>query len=155
VSRTQKFFPGWKMTWDQHNAYFWYLSQVYAAQGLATKEDREEARKLVHLRAFGHPVSARDIDHLKMYDAFKAECLAILKPADVDAQVAQVNMPLTRLRLAIRELADEPYWQKIALAKYGTSDLDELDEDQLTKLRNTLAARSGGRREPELVENPF
>src|ERR1019366_9217615 len=135
-------------------AYFWYLSQVYAVRGLGPKEEREDARKLVHLRAFGRPVSARDIDHLKMYDAFKAECLAILKPADVTSQVAQVNMPLTRLCNAIRELADEPYWQKIALDKYGTSDLDELDEDQLTKLRNTLSARSGGRRSPELVGDP-
>jgi hypothetical protein len=148
VNRTQKFYPGWKMTWDQHNAYFWYLKQVYAVLNLTEKAAQEDMRKTIHTRAFGRPVSARDIDHLKMYDDFKAECLAILKPADVAAQVAQANMPLTRLRTGILEKFDSPtilgLLRSARFKKQSLEDLNDMDEEELTQLRNTLCVRTAG-----------
>ncbi len=136
-------YPGWKMSVDQHRAYWKLLSQVNRALALKTTEERERTRKLIHERAFGRPdVSAKEINHLEMFDAFKAECLVIAQPSNVTAQVAQVNQPLTRLKHAIRALAPDPYWQKISESRFHTRDLDDLNPWQLEQLRNTLTVRS-------------
>lgn len=63
--RRAKFFPGWKMTWDQHRAYFKLLEGVYLARGLQSAADKEAMRKVIHQGAFGAPISAKAIDHQK------------------------------------------------------------------------------------------
>jgi hypothetical protein len=155
-----KFFPGWKMTWDQRSAYFRLLEGVYAARGIRSAADKETTRKLIHERAFGSPISAKEIDHMKMFDAFKATCLAESRPTDVDAQLHQVEQPLIRLRYAIRQLADEGYIMALLRSprfkKHSLDDLESMDEKELTDLRNTLAARMSGWTEtaPEIKAEP-
>jgi hypothetical protein len=148
-----KFFPGWRMTWGQHSAYFKTLEAVYAKQGITSAADKESMRKLIHERAFGSAISAKDIDHLKGFDAFKAECLAWLQPDSIDAQLHMEQMPLIRLRYRIRELADEPYIEAILRDRFNNSTLDDLSEAELVQLRNTLDARAGVRRKKE--NQPF
>jgi hypothetical protein len=137
-----KFYPGWKMTRDQWGTYWRLIGQVCHAQGVKDAAGREEVRKMIHLRAFTRPVSAKDIDHLKMFDDFKAACLAILKPNDLNAQLAQANMEKTQFIHRIKELAPELYWRAEAMRKFGTEDLERLSVDDLTMLRNHLQARA-------------
>lgn len=144
MSRPSKFFPGWKMTWSQHQKYFQLLDDVYRANRITSSAEKEQVRQAIHLRAFGHPVSAKEIDHLKMFDAIKAECLAMSRPADLEAQLHQAEMPLIRLRVACRKLADEPYIQALVQSprfKKRSLDDDDWTEQQLTDLRNTLTSR--------------
>jgi len=145
MTRTDKFFPGWKMTWSQHQKYFRLLDDVYRANNITSTDEKEQVRQAIHLRAFGRPISAKEIDHLKMFDAFKAECLAMTRPADLEAQLHQAEMPLIRLRVACRKLADEPYILALVQSpRFKKQSLDDSDwtEQQLTELRNTLAARA-------------
>jgi hypothetical protein len=131
------------MTEDQHGAYWRLISQCSRVMGAATAAEKEEARKLIHFRAFDrHGVSAKDIDHLKMFDAFKAACLAIIKPNDLQAQVDQANMERTRLIHRINELAPEIYWRSEAKRKFGTDELEQLSTGDLTMFRNHLQARA-------------
>jgi hypothetical protein len=153
--RADKFFPGWKMTPEQHGAYFRLLGQCYHAMGVTSTAEKEEARQLVHLRAFNRRgVSAKEIDHLKMFDAFKAACLAIIKPNDLQAQVDQANMDRTRLIHRISELAPEIYWRAEAKRKFGHDNLDLLSIDNLTMFRNHLSARASEIVWPEPVNQP-
>jgi hypothetical protein len=163
MSRAKPFFrrhrsnkyPGWKMTVDQHGAYWRMLGQCYHAMGVTNAAEREEARQTVHFRAFGrHGVSAKEIDHMKMFDAFKAACLAIIKPDDLQAQVDQANMDRTRLIHRINELAPEIYWRAEAKRKFGHDDLSILSVDNLTMFRNHLSARTSEIVWPETVRQP-
>jgi hypothetical protein len=141
-----KFYPGWRMTVPQHDGYFRLLQQVYAALGLTTRPDQEAQRQVIHQRAFHRPgVSAKDIDHMKGYDAFKATCLAILQPSDVEAQLAIQNMPRTRLVYAIRQLADEAYLVALAASeRFKCSDWPAMPLDQMEEFRQTAADRMVG-----------
>lgn len=135
---SKQFFPGWKMTIDQRRAYFKTLEAVCAKQGITSAAEKESMRKLIHARAFGHPISAKDIDHLKGFDAFKRECLAWLQPDNLNAQLRMEQMPLIRLRHRIRELADEPYALAIVRDRFHKPTLEDLNEVELEQLRNTL-----------------
>ena len=149
-------FPGWKMSWDQHNAYFWHLSNVYAALGLTTKEAREDMRQTIHFRAFGRPVSAKEIDHLTMFDAFKAECLALLQPDNMQAQLRIAQMPLIRLRHGILEkFSPDRIEGLLRSARFKVQSLDDLKtEKDLTDFRNTLCARTAGEVEVPVGAGP-
>jgi hypothetical protein len=148
MKRSGKFYPGWKMTWDQHSAYFRLLESADRANGKITAADKEEMRKLIHIRAFGIPISAKVIDHMKMFDDFKAECLAWSQPANVDAQKYQVDMPLIRLRHGILEKFDSPtilgLLHSARFKRDSLDDLNDMNEKDLTDLRNTLCARTAG-----------
>ncbi len=125
--------------------YWNLLGQVYAAGQITTAADKDMQRRLIHRRAFGREgVSARDIDRMKMFDAFKAECLAWISPDNLNAQLRQVDQPLIRLRHRILEfphayvlgLLCSPRFQRQSL-----EDLNDMGEKELTDLRNTLCAR--------------
>jgi hypothetical protein len=152
--RTDKFFPGWKMTPAQKQAYFRTLGSVYRAKGITSAADKEATRKQIHMAAFGSAISAKEINHTTMFDQFKAVCLAELQPTNLGAQLHQTEQPLIRLRFKIREMASEAYWRKIARNKFGTDDLDSLNEWQLTQLRNTLTARTAGEVEVPAESDP-
>ena len=141
-----KFFPGWKMTEAQHRAYFQMLGQVHAALGLKSAAEKESMRQELHRRAFGGPKSAKEINHTTDFDAIKSECLAITQPDSLEAQLRQQTMPATRLIYAIRKLANEGYIRAIAQGRFGTEDWVELGEQDLTMLRNTVAARVSAKR---------
>lgn len=136
------------MTVDQHNAYFYWLGRVYEARGCANQKEREAVRQEIHQAAFGAPTSAKAINHLKMFDDFKAACLAVLDPTNLEAQIRQAEMPKTRLMKAVRDLAPEAYYRHEANRKFGVAELDLLDEGQLTELRNHLSARAAHLRWP-------
>ena len=97
------------------------------------------------------------------FDRVLAEFRAHSRPADVSAQLRQLAMPRVRLKYAINSLAPAAeYWAKIAHDRFGTEDLDALSIEQLTQLRNTLAARgraqrrrdrAGGVTKADLVNN--
>ena len=140
-----EFHPHWRLTTAQHRAYFRLLDQVYRARGLRTAADKEAMRQQIHQRAFGAPISAKTIDHLKMFDAFKAACLAETAPTDLTAQLRQLEQPLIRLRHAIHRLADPAYILALLRSprfkKQSLADLQTMTEKELTDLRNTLSAR--------------
>jgi hypothetical protein len=103
-------------------------------------------RHALHLAALG-----ADRSHLAFtnedFDRVLAEFRAHSRPADVSAQLRQLAMRRIRLTYAIKALAPAPqYWAKIARDRFGTDDLDALSIEQLTQLRNTLAARGRAHR---------
>ena len=156
--RADKFYPGWKMTREQHASYWWHIGQCAKSLGLSTSAQREELRGTIHVRAFGANVSAKSIDHLKMFDDFKAQCLAILKPADLEGQLRQVEQPLIRLRHAILQFPVAYVAGLLGSARFkgrALADLNDLDEKELTDLRNTLCARVAKQKAaaPVAVEN--
>ena len=108
------------------------------------KNDRQ-LRLDTFSRVLGRRInSASEIGKLKEFDVLKAHLLALARPADLDAQLQQVEQPVIRLRFKIRELAGEEYIARIARDKFGTADLDQLNALQLEQLRNTLCARTIG-----------
>jgi hypothetical protein len=168
--RAGKFYPGWKMTREQHASYWWHIGQCAKSLGLSTAAGREELRATIHVRAFGANVSAKSIDHLKMFDDFKSQCLAILKPADLEAQLRQVQQPLIRLRHAILQFPEAYVAGLLGSARFkgrSLADLQDMDEKELTDLRNTLCARVAKQEvaapaalenfqpQPELEGDPF
>jgi hypothetical protein len=141
------------MTPAQVRAYWKMCEAAAAAQGATTAKAKEEVRKLLHVRAFGRPISAKQIDRMKMFDDFKAAVLSITRPDDLAAQMRQLDMEKTRLIWAIREAsaaiegvphdsADAMrYAFRVAADKFHTHDLESRTIEQLTQLRNTLCAR--------------
>lgn len=152
-------YPGWKMTPAQHRMYWNLLNQVYAAGGLVTAPEKEKQRKLIHLRAFGREgVSAKEIDRLKMFDAFKAECLSWIKPDDLSAQLRQTNQERHRLIWRIGQFDPEYVNALLASPRFGgrsVDDMENLSIKDLTDLRNTLCARLPDQARRAPVETPF
>ncbi len=142
---SKNLYPGWKMTVPQHGGYWRGVRDV--ARHL--KLPQEEARQMIHQRAFGGPKSAKAINHLRDFDDFLAAVKALLMPTNVAAQMRQAEMPLTRLIYAIRQLAPEAYIVAEAERKFGAGDWEALNESDLTTLRNHLAKRAADIRWPE------
>ena len=95
----------------------------------------------LHLAALG-----ADKSHLAFtnedFDLVLGQFRAWSRPADVGAQLRQMDQPRIRLKYAINRLAPAAaYWAAIARDRFGTADLDALSLEQLTQLRNTLADR--------------
>ena len=152
--------PGWKMTRAQHSAYWRLLQQAYRVYNQSVPCKFEDFRVLLHYRAFGPgpsgaPVSAKDIDRMKMFGDLKAACTAIINPNSLDAQlaIAKANDPRTRL---IHRILQFPATYILGLLNsprfahcnaHSLEDLESMTEKDLTDLRNTLCARnpqSGG-----------
>jgi hypothetical protein len=81
------------------------------------------------------------------FDQVLAAFRGISQPDNLAVQLRAQDQPKRRLRFAIRRDYREAYARSVALDKFGTEDLDELTEAQLTMLRNTLANRPKARRE--------
>jgi hypothetical protein len=138
------------MTHDQWRAYWHLIGKAARAEGATTPESREAVRARIHEQAFGRPVSAKEIDHLKMFDAFKAAALAIIEPDSLDAQLAQTEQPLIRLRHACRALADDAYIAALVTGpRFKKDAIEDLNEEELEHLRNTLAARRSAKHKKE------
>lgn len=98
-------------------------------------------RHALHVAALG-----ADRSHLAFtnedFDRVLAEFRAHSRPDDLAAQLRQLSQPRIRLKYAVNALAPAAeYWAKIARDRFGTDNLDALSIEQLTQLRNTLAAR--------------
>lgn len=95
--------------------------------------------------------SLTEVDHLEGFDRVLAELAAIIQPNSIDAQLRQQDQPIHRLKHAIALLAPgNNYLKAVMRDKFSTDDWDTLSLDQLTQLRNTLAARRSARRRKEV-----
>ena len=160
--KTSDLAPGWKMTLAQRAAYWRYWSAVQAKLGLTGRSAAElsEHRADLHERAGLGRCSAKEIDKLKGFDAIKAVFLAILDPDNVEAQLAQLNMPRTRLLTKIRSMCHEDYW--LALLRSDrfrpfcpTGRLEDLSDRDLEQFRMTLAARLNAAKTGEPEKTPL
>lgn len=149
--------PGWKMTPAQHRMYWNLLHRAHKAYD--PDFSFLDFRALIHIRAFGKNISAKEIDRLKMFDDFKSACLAIIQPSNLEAQVDLENMP--RTRLIHRICGDFPASYILCLMnsprfarcrqneqRAGLEDLERWTEKDLTDLRTTLCARNPSGPEP-------
>lgn len=137
------FAKGHLMTESQRMAYWSMFGQVCARLDVPASE-REAFRRELHERAGLGPISVKAIDHLKMYDAIRGVFLAILRPGDMNAQLRQQYMSCTRLIVRIRQMAPPAYTLVIMRDRWGCQrfeEIDDLAEEQLQQLRNTLEAR--------------
>jgi len=117
-------------------------------------QDRDRRLEEISL-ALGRPVnSASDIKTNEDFDKVKARMLALSQPANVDAQLKQLDQSHKRLVYAIKGLAAPAYIVAIARGKFHTEDWESLNEHQLTQLRNTLAARMSAKKKKPLVTVP-
>lgn len=111
--------------------------------------------------------SLTQVDPGAGFDRVLAELQALINPDDLDAQLRQITMPLERLRYACRLLAKaicdlnpssashpEAYLRRLLVDRFHTMSLDDLDETQLTQLRNTLAARRSSSRRSSRAPSP-
>lgn len=144
---------GWKMTEDQHRLYWRLLNQAFSVYRKSRGNETltfESFRALIHARAFGRNISAKDIERMKMFGDFKAACTAIIAPNSLDAQlaIAQANEP--RTLLIHRILNDFPATYILGLLNSprfahcnarSLEDMERMTEKDLRDLRNTLCAR--------------
>jgi len=78
-----------------------------ACRAMGWDKDDRELRVRVFSEALGRSIrSSSEIDHLKDFDAVKKHLLALVQPANLNAQVRVAVMPRTRLLTRIAELAD-------------------------------------------------
>ncbi len=146
------------MTDAQRNMLFRMFSAACRLQGIAGSTAREIERENLTVKALGRPMSWTKFGDPEVDDV-KAELLAIIKPADLDAQLRQIQMRRGRLLYAIEHLADAPYIAKIARDKFGTDDLTRLNQSRLNDLRITLIQRKRAKdrktKQEQPVEEPF
>jgi hypothetical protein len=152
---TQKpdLYPGWKMTPAQHRMYWNLLQRAHKAYGGPGASPFEDFRALMHVRAFGKNISAKEIDRMKGFDSIKSACMAIIQPANVVAQMDIEQMPKTRLIHRITNdfpasyilcLMNSPRFARCRQneQRAGLEDLERWSEKDLTDLRTTLCARN-------------
>jgi len=96
------------MTKKQNAKFFGeYWPQVCEVKGWRA-DDREQRLEFISI-AIGRMIgSASEVDHLKDYDRLKAECLALLDPTNLNAQLRQLRQDQNRL---VRKIQ----WIQVAL----------------------------------------
>ena len=177
--RRDKFHPGWKMTEPQFGRYWREVKRVCVFVGAMTDAQRDDARKQIHLRAFKHEKSAKEINHLEGFDDFISAVEAICDPTNLAKQLRQMEMPRARAIKSIRGRFPEPLIQHLLVHRFsfavwlrnnypehtgktisahsrrgpapvevvaeyrqippGAPALDDLNNQELADLRNTLA----------------
>lgn len=129
------------MTKKQTSLYWREWAKVTKAYPDADRHD-------LHHQALGHDKSSKAFTNADL-DKALGVFRAISEPANLEAQLRQMDQPCRRLKWKIRRLCPDAYREQIMRGKFGTTNLDELDESQLVQLRNTLAARSNKLRRQE------
>jgi hypothetical protein len=133
-----------------------------------TKHEEDQRRHALTLDTLGEEKSWSDLSNSDV-DKLKGALIAIIEPGDLNAQLRQLNQGRARVLNGISRLkreidVDDAYVQAIiermnAEAKLGTSDIDDLDADELRKVIVALREhkrRGGGTvREPKPAEMPF
>lgn len=137
------------MTPKQESLYWRLWSQACQAQAWCTSlgltsNDINELRHQQHTEALGLDKSHKDFTN-RDFDRVKARFELLINPDNLAASIA-LDHPehgeRKRLIYKITRMAPEPYRRKIMENKFHTTDLDHLDLNELTQLRNTLAARA-------------
>jgi hypothetical protein len=164
------------MTKKQNAKFFGeYWPQVCELKGWRP-DDREQRLEFISI-AIGLMIgSASEVDHLKDYDRLKAECLALLEPTNLSAQLRQLRQDQNRLVRKIqwiqvallaameegnceeRNASAERFVLSIMRDKFHTEDIFSISyqrqlrgqngwiKSDLETLRDTLAARINERR---------
>lgn len=84
----------YRVLWSQANRL------IVARTGMSAK-DAEAERHAIHVRALGFDKSSTELTNAD-FDKVKAAFLAIIKPGDMEAQIAQAAMPQTRRLVTLR-----------------------------------------------------
>lgn len=107
--------------------------------GRVRKIQPDADRHELHRQALGADKSSKAFNNRDL-DRILGVFRAISQPADVDAQLRQQAMARTR---ALHAIFNHPadYVQAICLDRFGTDDLDQLDDTQAAQLAMTLAIR--------------
>ena len=129
-SQQFKFWSLWKQVCQRQG---WTAAAGYGPDQVTT-----ERRNILAQCGFD---SLTKVDPAKGFERVLQSLLALSDPANLTAQVRLSDMPRIRLKHAITALAPAAYTAAICRDRFGTTDLDDLDEHQLTQLRITLAAR--------------
>lgn len=141
----------------QRTMLFSMFNRACQAANLTGSIARDQYREQLTIKVCGRVISWNDFNNQQI-DGMKAELLAILRPADLDAQLAQINQPRKRLIHAINQYPGA-LSKSISIDKFGHADPARLTETQLDQLHITLInrkrskARKTKQREP--VEEPF
>jgi len=135
----------------QRTMLFSMFNRACQAANLTGSIARDQYREQLTIKVCGSLISWNDLTN-KQVDAIKGELLAILQPANLDAQLDQINQQRTRTLYSIRRFPDQ-YVAKIAQSKFGKTDLADLTERQLRQLAMTLGNRA--RAESKKSKVPF
>jgi hypothetical protein len=112
---------------------------------------RDQYREQLTIKVCGDLVSWNDLNN-RQIDAIKAELLAILRPADLDAQLRQINQPRSRAMHSI--LNHNPqYVSAIVDSRFGGRSFELLSDTEIHQLAMTLSNRARSRRKK--AEEPF
>ncbi len=128
------------MSPSQRTMLFSMFNRACQAATITGSIARDQYREQLTIKVCGKLMSWNDLNN-RQIDGIKSELLAILKPADLDAQIAQINQPRTRALHSIQRHAPS-YVAKIARDKFQHDDLDLLTVEQLQQLAMTLSNRS-------------
>ena len=115
--------------------------------GEFSKEDADQERHQIHLRALGQDKSSkaltnRDLDAI--FDHFESYLVLLAGPQSGPSRAE--TQPAKRLIWAIDHLRlPAPYIEAISRDQFGTPAWQTLTADQLTKLRFTLVSRARSR----------
>lgn len=128
------------MTFGQRSSYWSMFGDICRAKGWAN--DSEHRREWHVLAGLG-PCSAKEINHLKGFDAIKAVWLAVTRPNDVNAQLAQLKMARTRIIVKIRSIAHEDYIAALLnsdrFRRLGAACLEDLTDRDLEQFLFTIS----------------
>lgn len=137
-----RFFRDWKLACDRQN---WTR-----AAGWSAEQIENERYSLLQRAGFD---SLTEVDPLAGFDRVLAELAALSQPANIEPQLRAQEQPLIRLRYACTAIAykigkvapqaGHSYMTRIMVDKFRKTDLNDLTEQELTDLRNTLTARLG------------
>ena len=126
-----------------------------------TKHEEETRRHEIHIRALGADKSHLDFTNAD-FDKVLAELRAISRPADLNAQLRQLNQQHYRLLFGIRKLASELHgagWRRYvagiidhmnADGALQGSDLDQLAPADLEKIMIALRKDQARQKQPSL-----
>lgn len=102
---SEELYPGWKLTKPQHNRYWREVGRWSKHHKAVTAEQREDARKNLHLQTFGDERSAKDVDNDGLTELIGVVA-KICEPDNMNAQLRQIEMPKTKLIHRIKGMAE-------------------------------------------------
>ena len=133
----------------QRTMLFSMFNRACQAAKITGSISRDQYREQLTIKVCGDLISWNDFNN-RQIDAIKAELLAILKPADLDAQLGQVNQPERRASYAALSNFSPAYVSSICKGKFGHDDLERLTPSQRWLLNITLFERARAqKRTPE------
>lgn len=101
------------------------------------KDAPDTDRHALHLEALGYERSSKELSNTE-FDKILGAMRAISEPWNINAQMRQMDASATRLRYSITRKAPQAYIAAILRDRFAGRTLDDLDETELTQLRNTL-----------------